>query len=187
MGHIWYAGYGSNLNRERFMCYIEGGTFSLNGRHYSGCRDRTPPEMSETLRIPLGMYFAISAPAWSGGGVAFLESGHSGSEKRDTTMCRIWKITEEQYQCVRDQENRNLYDLELDLGKHRDGNRILTFTSSKKLPLNMPAENYIRTIATGIREAYSISDGAIAEYLHKMPGITGNCTIDELSRIISTQ
>jgi len=24
--YVWYAGYGSNLNKQRFMCYIKGGT-----------------------------------------------------------------------------------------------------------------------------------------------------------------
>ena len=39
---VWYASYGSNLNRARFMAYIEGGTVAGNDVVY-GCTDTTAP------------------------------------------------------------------------------------------------------------------------------------------------
>ena len=40
---VWYVGYGSNLLRERFICYITGGQFRLGGSHTNGCKDKTLP------------------------------------------------------------------------------------------------------------------------------------------------
>jgi hypothetical protein len=36
---VWYASYGSNLNRARFMAYIEGGSVAGNDVVYEGCTD----------------------------------------------------------------------------------------------------------------------------------------------------
>ena len=40
---VWYVGYGSNLNRARFMTYIEGGSIPGNDVVHEGCADPTPP------------------------------------------------------------------------------------------------------------------------------------------------
>ena len=40
---VWYAGYGSNTDLDRFMCYIAGGTPVGTDRIYVGCKDPSAP------------------------------------------------------------------------------------------------------------------------------------------------
>ncbi len=71
MKYVWYAGYGSNLCEERFLCYIKGGKFRWGGRKSSGCDDKTLPEEKGRITIPFPLYFAERSRGWQGGGVAF--------------------------------------------------------------------------------------------------------------------
>ncbi len=97
---IWYLGYGSNLNRARFACYVEGGTPSGAGRTYAGCRDRTPPRETTALTVPGRLTFAGESTVW-GGGMAFLDPG-GDSEVHG----RAYLVTEEQLADVAEQEPR---------------------------------------------------------------------------------
>lgn len=40
---VWYASYGANLLRERFMFYVQGGVLKGSDRQYPGCRDKSEP------------------------------------------------------------------------------------------------------------------------------------------------
>ena len=40
---IWYAAYGTNLNKDRFLCYINGGIPEGTHSFDIGCRDKTFP------------------------------------------------------------------------------------------------------------------------------------------------
>ena len=48
---VWYVAYGSNLSRERFRAYLEGGRPVGSRRHYAGGRDTSPPRESRVLRL----------------------------------------------------------------------------------------------------------------------------------------
>jgi len=41
--YIWYACYGSNLLKERFMHYIGERVCRFNSASYSGCTDQSEP------------------------------------------------------------------------------------------------------------------------------------------------
>lgn len=70
--HIWYACYGSNINRERFLCYIDGKERSICGKlvKNKGCEDKSPPRENHPFVFNHDIYFAKTSNNW-GGGVAF--------------------------------------------------------------------------------------------------------------------
>jgi hypothetical protein len=71
---VWYAAYGSNLCRERFLCYIRGGTPPGSNRTYVGCDDKSLPRNVRSIRIPHQLFFAGTAPGWENKAMAFIRS-----------------------------------------------------------------------------------------------------------------
>ena len=68
----------------------------------------------------------------------------------------------------------------------RSAVRLLTFTSAAvaDYPVNAPTDDYLRTMAVGLREAHGWSAGQIGRYLAQFPGATGAWTstaIEELA------
>lgn len=183
--YIWYAGYGSNLNRQRFICYIEGGKPKYGYNDNKGCSDKTLPSENKPFTIPYRLYFALpnnnkTKKNWGDGGVAFI---NPVKEDGIETLCRIWKITKEQYKEVKEQEGP-WYANEICLGKE-DGVRIYTITNEKKLTkILQPSKWYLKTIAEGLRETYSFNDEEIASYLIGKEGIEGTLSKAELIEII---
>jgi len=170
---VWYAGYGSNLSRQRFLCYLAGGKPTFGMREHKGSRDATAPAENRLLVITHSLYFALPEGStrtenWGVGGVAFIDP----EGDRDTkTICRMWRITREQYEDVRVQEGLSWYDKEIVLGK-AEGLPILTVTHSRRLGhLVAPSAAYLRTIAVGLRETAGLSDEEIADYFRHKPGI----------------
>ncbi len=49
---VWYASFGSNLNRNRFMRYIDGGVAAGAKIPQPGCSDKTPPLKDAPIKIP---------------------------------------------------------------------------------------------------------------------------------------
>lgn len=144
--YIWYASYGSNMLKERFMAYIKGGNYE--GREYKGCDDKTLPTDDRSVIIPYELYFANKSKTWNNCGVAFIDS-----ESKDSTLGRMYLITEDQYEQLRDQEGRIWYDKEIKLGEC-DGLPIKTFTHGTRFEENKPALRYLDIIQRGIRETY---------------------------------
>ncbi|MDR1611166.1 MAG: gamma-glutamylcyclotransferase, partial [Planctomycetota bacterium] len=107
---LWYASYGSNMLRERFLCYIKGGKFRGRGEDKGGCRDTSLPLEDRPLLIPRQLYFARNSSTWGGRGVAFLDKDRPG-----LTLGRMYKITREQFGEVKSQEG-DWYRYELALG-----------------------------------------------------------------------
>jgi hypothetical protein len=97
---VWYAGYGSNLLRSRFDCYLSGGTPKGSTKAYTGCRDRTAPRGDRPITIPHQLYFADHSPGWNGA-VAFVRRAASDA----TTYARMYLITYGQFNDVVRQEN----------------------------------------------------------------------------------
>ena len=148
---VWYACYGSNIMYERFLCYIQGGTFYANNRHYDGCKtDKTLPLSSKPVIIPYEMYFGNESSSWMNDdgkrtGVAFLDTLKNG-----ITLGRMYLITERQFEEVWEQEGNsdNWYNKEILLGKY-DGYPVKTFTNSVRRKENVPSKKYLDVINKG--------------------------------------
>ncbi len=100
---VWYASYGSNLNRERFMCYLKGCTPPGATSPNPGCRDSSDPLADKPHVLQqYELYFADeerSIAKW-GGASAFIR--HAANSK---VFGRMYLITYEQFNDVVLQEN----------------------------------------------------------------------------------
>jgi len=146
---VWYASYGSNLNRARFLTYLRGGTPPGGRRHQIGARDASDPEGDIPIRFDGRMHFAYASGRWDGGGVGFMDVDKAGH-----ALGRAYLITAEQFDDVVAQENgmpltlsdpvdiatvvqkgrgtyRNsvIYSDLIHIGDH-EGSPVLTFTGS---------------------------------------------------------
>jgi hypothetical protein len=184
---IWYAAYGSNLSRDRFDCYLNGGTPDGAKHAYPGCRDASEPKDDRAGEIDAELAFGGTSLTW-GGGVAFVspEQGHA-------TKVRMYLITLEQFEDLVAQENwltvgevklhqpvseerivgpEHVYGCVLPLGE-LDGHPVLTVTQHRGTREAKPTIPYVRHIAQGLREAYAMTDDEIVEYLAPKRGLDG--------------
>lgn len=198
---LWYVGYGSNLDRARFLRYLTGGQAPGALRAVPGARDATPPAQERAVMIPGRMFFGWTSLTW-GGGVSFLDSGAD-----DHAYGRAYLLTEQQFADVAAQEMHQEPGADLDLAhvlEHRchtygpgryetlhllgelEGTPMLTFSvdDPAQLELNQPVEPYVATVAGGLRETHGLSVREATEHLLGRPGI-GDWTAADLSRVIS--
>ncbi len=176
-------GYGSNLCDERFLCYIRGRRFKWGGKKAKGCTVKTLPSANKPIQIPHRLYFAKNSCSWEDGGVAFVDLQHE-TEENNWTVGRMWKITCEQYEEVRDQESKTWYNHEIYLGEE-DGFPIRTVTNKETLtPYTKPSKGYLKTIALGLKETYSMRNEDIVKYFIENDGI--RYTEEQLIRIIES-
>jgi hypothetical protein len=191
MAYIWYVGYGSNLHEQRFLCYIKGGTPRFGKKCTKGCKDKTLPTENKPIIINYPLYFALpgnnsETPNWGAGGVAFIDPQE---DKNLKAFCRMWKITKEQYEEVRDQEGRSWYGKEIPLGED-SGVRIYTITNNANNAIlsNIicPSDAYIKTIALGLKETYHFNDEEIVDYLIEKKGIRGSLQKDVMFKIMAS-
>ncbi len=187
MNYVWYAGYGSNLSEQRFLCYIRGGTPFFGRRRNNGCiKDQALPVENKPIIISYPLYFALpnnkkETENWGTGGVAFIRCHE---DKTLRTFCRMWKITKEQYEEVKKQEGRSWYCKEIPLGQD-NGVPIYTITHDADLNnILCPPDAYIQTIAIGLQETYNLNEEEIANYLLDKDGIRGNLNKEDLLKII---
>ena len=167
--YLWYVSYGSNMLKERFMCYIEGGSYE-NSRYREACDDTSQPVLVRTLSIPYEMYFGNISGSWENGGVAFLDTSKKGK-----TLGVAYLITKEQFDHVAEQENGgrypehgfNWYEDIIDLGV-MDGFEVKTVTNCIPRQANNPCSSYMDTLANGIRQNWpQKSDKEIDGYLNR--------------------
>jgi hypothetical protein len=184
--YVWYAGYGSNLSEQRFLCYIEGGRPLYGTRFHNGCTDKSPPVHEAPITIHHSLYFALPAGIrktenWGDGGVAFI-SPHQDQET--STLSRMWKITRAQYEEVKDQEGATWYNHEIKLGEE-DGIPIYTITN-KTILRNIlePSETYLKTIALGLKETYRFDEEKTTNYLIEKKGIKGKMTREDILEVL---
>src|SRR5215469_1550614 len=117
--YIWYAAYGSNVLRERFMCYLEGTEF----RAENGTILRAPPKCDagtriqgdhpfndQPFRLPFKLYFACEKTKWGPGGVAFVEIE---PVTPPPTLGRAYLLTLPQLRCIARGENDGLYPVNI--------------------------------------------------------------------------
>lgn len=102
--NVMYASYGSNLHRDRFMTYIQGGTPPGGRRHYPGCTDTTEPEFDIPIRYEGGYrtHFALTSSVWRGG-IAFLDK--TDDDPHASALGRAYKLSIDQFDEVVHFEN----------------------------------------------------------------------------------
>ncbi|MGO4341901.1 histone deacetylase [Pedococcus sp. 2YAF34] len=199
---VWYASYGSNLARDRFLCYLEGGRPAGATRTYPGARNTSPPTADRAMTLPGEMFFAWESPTW-GGGIAFYDSGAAGA-----TLARAYLVTEQQFADVAAQEMHRPpgEDLDLstvlsssrhDLGPGRyeslhlvgelDGQPVLTFTAPdpEVLQRNSPAQPYLEVVARGLHETHELGAEEIAAYLADRPGAGPGWDVEALRPVVT--
>ena len=199
---VWYASYGSNLARDRFLCYLEGGRPIGATRTYPGARDTAAPADDRALTLPGDMFFAWQSPTW-GGGIAFYDAAATG-----TTLARAYLVTDQQFADVAAQEMHREpgQDLDLttvldrsrhDLGPGRyeslylvgelDGHPVLTFTTPDPLVLqrNSPTRAYLEMIVRGLADAHGLGVDEITAYLAARPGAELGWDTDALRDVVS--
>jgi hypothetical protein len=204
---VWYASYGANLLKERFMAYIRGGKIPGSAVQEVGSTDPTPPAGDQRILILHPLMFAGASVRWGGGGVAVIGEKMDPAAK---TLGRMYLVRRRQFQDVLRQENglgdprtdpgldldevirtgrasygEGFYNTVLHLGEEA-GYPIFTFTASWTpgvSPIRAPSPRYVRVIAQGLRETYALSTEGIVEYLEALPGVAGAFSAKDLLRI----
>ena len=165
--YVWYVSYGSNLLRERFLCYIKGGSFE-GSRYRQPCEDETLPLAVKTVEIPFDMYFGNYSASWQNGGVSFLDTTCEGH-----ALGVAYLITRDQFRHVAAQENGGRcphegygwYENIISLGR-LNGFEVKTITNDNLRDYNEPCEAYWDTLLRGIKENWpEKSESEIEAYL----------------------
>jgi hypothetical protein len=154
MNMLWYAAYGSNVNRDRFMEYIAGGTSKFNGARLPGCRRKDAPIRDYALAIQRELYFARMSDAW-GGAVAFVQPQPSRSQ----TLGRAYLISDDQFVDVACQENgRRPGDPEMVFDyRYAEGHDTCFFNrADPSRAAGQGGQWYGRVIRLGTRESWPI-------------------------------
>jgi len=186
---LWYAAFGSNLSRDRFLVYLHGGVpaHSPNPTPQPGARDQSPPTAEWTGEIDAELYFGATSQRWGGGGVAFLDvDPTSWTRPLPRARMRAYRISLAQLEDVFGQEN-GLDDppsIDIDallsagrldalstrygrlaiVGTH-DGAPLITITSATRQVANNPSFAYARTIVSGLVDAFGLSLADATSYL----------------------
>jgi hypothetical protein len=199
---VWYAAYGSNLDPDRFACYLRGGCPPGATRTYPGTRDGGEALDARPLELSGRLCFAWESPTW-GGGIAFYEAAGD-----TTVLARGYLLTPAQLSDVIEQEMRRVPGVDHDfaevvgsgrqvLGPGRyetlhlageiDGRPVLTFGTEdvEVLGLRPPAPAYVATIARGLRRTHRLDDGAIVDYLLACPGTRPGWEPEQLAAVVS--
>jgi hypothetical protein len=198
---IWYVAYGSNLFRERFHCYLTGGTPRGSAHRHTGCRDPRPPRAEQSITIPGGIYFAHTSLTW-GGGMAFYDPDLPGR-----AAARAYLLTRRQFCDVLSQEMRRdagtdhdlsealaagrqrlgpgRYETVLKVGE-RAGHPMLTFTSPHPAGPNAPTAPYLAMLGNGLREAHGWPAARAAGYLAARPGARGAWTAQAITALLGS-
>lgn len=166
--YVWYVSYGSNMLQERFMCYIQGGSFE-GSRNHPPCDDATPPVAVRTFDIPYDMYFGNISGSWPGSGVSFLDTTRKGN-----AFGVAYLITKKQFEHVSARENDGRtptpgygwYEDIISIGMV-DGFEVMTITNNIIRPYNRPIPKYWNTLFRGIKQNWpEISGEEIDDYLN---------------------
>ena len=192
---FWYLGYGSNLSKQRFLCYVKGEKPTYGTTVAKGCRNKKFFDVSKPMKIPYKLYFGLpkgrkATQNWGEGGVAFLDRKENTEH---TTFCRIWKVTSQQFHDVWDQEGPAWYNDLLKLGEV-DGLPVFSFTRRKPgfqfevetsrppdVVMMKPSASYMKTIILGLMETYpEMPKRDMLDYLRGREGIQNEYEHTEL-------
>lgn len=193
----WYVAYGSNLSRERFLCYLEGGRPAGSRREHPPSRDPSLPSDERPVTIPHRLYFAGGSTGWGGGGVAFVDPEPGSGE----ALGRAYRLTREQLADVYAGENGMEPGLEVpdealvgpvhDLGRgpYRllvrtedvDGLPAFTVTGPRRLDHAAPSLEYLRHVVQGLMECHRLATDEAVDHLMTCPGLRGRFDREDLA------
>jgi hypothetical protein len=193
---VWYAAYGSNVDRQRFLTYLTGGTVAGAADLHGGARDPTPPREERPYRFSRPVRFALRSRRWDGA-IALLdhqvaEPGALGrrylitaaqladvvaqENHRPTTDLPLAELTRDEIHALSDRTYDGLL-----LVDHDGGVPVVTFTSPRDpvaLAAAAPSAAYLATIARGIRATHDMTAGDVARMLHSAPGVAPAWSIE---------
>ncbi len=156
---VWYACYGSNMDDERFDCYIKGGCYC--GRVYDGCSDKSAWLDSYTTVVDGNLYFAFASRRWEDCGVAFYDKRGAGR-----TFMRMYMVKASQLDGIHEQEGKSVYGSLEYLGRAHDGRRVYTITSSYvRDDKNAPSEAYRQLLESALVKNFGLSRQQAVDYL----------------------
>lgn len=203
---VWYASFGSNLFKNRFLCYITGGQPEGSNRREVGSRDHTLPKDNRAVSLPFALYFSGYSDRWDGAG-AFIDTVR---DETNSSWARMYLITEEQFEDVVRQEN-GVPDMEVDVDHIKEkgsvviqdspygnliyageavGYPIFTFTHQKPMSeqeINIPSKRYLAMLIRGYLETYTDDATQIASYLAEKPGVKGVYSYEDLLEFTKEQ
>jgi hypothetical protein len=203
---VWYVGYGSNLNRARFLAYLQGGRVPGNDVDHAGCTDPAPPRDDVAFELDHSLYFAGRSERWGGTSAAFV----SLSVQDPPSPARAYLITQGQFVDVVRQENRRHEDIadfeqrlhvakghgharllpegsyaELVVCGERNGHPMLTFTASEdRTDFGRPSAAYLQMITSGLRECHGVTTAQAVAYLIGRPGVQETWTRRDLKDLL---
>jgi hypothetical protein len=198
---VWYAAYGTNLRRERFRCYLEGGRPEGALRDYPGCRDRSRPRDEVALSFRGRLAFGGESSAWTGA-MAFVEDSAAGTVWARGYLVSVEQLSDVIAQEIRLAPGRDLtaevvangglhrlgpgrYDRLVSLG-HRDGCPVVAVTAARVPPPSAPAQAYLWSMAAGLRDTHGLSAPEVAAYLASAPGVRPSWASEDLLAIATT-
>jgi hypothetical protein len=206
---VWYVGYGSNLNRARFLAYLQGGRVPGNDVDHAGCADPAPPRNDVPMQLDHSLYFAGRSKRWGGASAAFV----SLAVQDPPSLARAYLITQAQFVDVVRQENGRHEDIAdfgqklheakgqghvrllpkgnyaelLYCGEH-DGHPMLTFSASEdRTDFGRPSAAYLQMIGSGLRECHGVTTAQAVAYLIGRPGVQGTWTRRDLKDLLEVR
>lgn len=204
MSLVWYVAYGSNLERSRFECYLEGGVPEGGARDYAGCSDPSAPVDDVAVELPGRLVFTGTSTVW-GGGMAVYDPAGSGQ-----VAGRGYLLTCDQLGDVVAQEMRRepagafarrlagaLVDADslrvLGPGRYETVVRLedvddrpaftVTCDDVDGLEPRAPTAPYLRTIAAGLRDAHGWEAPQVVDYLVGAEGVDGAWSREDLEAL----
>ena len=204
---VWYVGYGSNILKERFLCYIKGGQPEGSSKTHEGCRDKSLPIDDKPTILNHELYFAKNSSSWQNGGIGFVNMEENNAV---LTLARMYLVTRQQLEDIAKQEtdSAELVSLNLEeaithgytifkspswygnllyLGEH-DQHPVFTLTSECIFTkATQPGIEYLTTIIKGIQQTHGLTTEELVGYLMGKRGVNGNYTADELSSLIKAK
>jgi hypothetical protein len=203
---VWYASYGSNLSRDRFLCYLRGGRPEGATRTYPGARDTSDPQGDDPLVLPGQVFFGWRSPTW-GGGIAFYDADAQAARDAPDpgAYARAYLLTEGQFADVAAQEMHRVPGDDLDLshvlerarhsygpGRYETlhlvgelrGDPVLTFSATDPAALERraPSAPYVAMIVRGLVEAHGLSVEEAARHVASRPG-AGDWTAADIAAL----
>lgn len=199
---VWYAAYGSNVDRQRFLAYLTGGPVAGGAGLQGGARDPTPPQDERPYRFSRPVRFALHSRRWDGA-IALLDHqvaapGALGrrylittaqladvvaqENRRPTTDLPLAELTRDEIHALSDRTYDGLL-----LVDHDDGVPVVTFTSPRDpigLTAAAPSAAYLGTIASGIRATHDMAIGDVARWLHSAPGVAPEWSIERIETLM---
>ena len=196
--YLWYLSYGSNLSRDRFMCYIEGGKPKNSSKIEKGCVDKTPPKDDRSHIINHALYFARRSKKWNNGGSCILSIKF---DKGKITYGRKFLIKVNQFLDIVGQNN-NVENIQIDFDEiikngsksinnslsgnilylgDEDNYPIFTFTSHfDETEYVKPDILYLATIGAGVKDTFKMTVEQVTDYFMGLDGIKQNYLRNDL-------